>query len=341
MSARYEAVAGLPLAIDSYRLERRARTSGSWTRATTTVVLEGGGETGVGEDVGWEPALHDAWPEDLPLAGSWTVDDLSRRLDALDLFPAGPPARPAARGFRRWALESAALDLVLRQDGSSLGAAWETTYRPVRFVVSSARDLRPWLGVDPDLEFKVDFRPDWDREEIAALAATGRVSTVDFKGHYQGTVVETPGDPRLYAGVAEALPEAILEDPEWTRETAEALAGHEERIAWDAPIHAATDLDRMPVAARWLNVKPSRFGTVQELCACLDAADERGISLYGGGQSELGAGRAQIQALASLLYPDAPNDVAPRAYNEGDPRPGLPSSPLPAPVSPIGFGGTG
>ena len=58
--------------------------------------------------------------------------------------------------------------------------------------------------------------------------------------------------------------------------------------------------------------------------------------MYGGGQFELGHGRRQIQMLASLFYPDGPNDVAPSAYNEGDPRPDLPTSPLPPPDG-IGF----
>ena len=40
--------------------------------------------------------------------------------------------------------------------------------------------------------------------------------------------------------------------------------------------------------------------------------------------------------LALLFYPDGPNDVAPSDYNTGDPRPGLPASPLPAPSS-VGF----
>jgi hypothetical protein len=39
-------------------------------------------------------------------------------------------------------------------------------------------------------------------------------------------------------------------------------------------------------------------------------------------------GRDQIQHLASLFHPDAPNDVAPGAYNDPQPRAGLPVSPL-------------
>jgi len=57
--------------------------------------------------------------------------------------------------------------------------------------------------------------------------------------------------------------------------------------------------------------------------------------MYGGGQFELGVGRRHIQVLASLLYPEGPNDVAPGEYNTGTPRPG-PHSPLPPPEQ-VGF----
>ena len=61
--------------------------------------------------------------------------------------------------------------------------------------------------------------------------------------------------------------------------------------------------------------------------------------MYGGGQFELGVGREQIQAVASLFYPDAANDVAPSAYNTATPGDDLPRSPLPAPFDVPGFGG--
>ena len=59
-----------------------------------------------------------------------------------------------------------------------------------------------------------------------------------------------------------------------------------------------------------------------------DACEREGIALYGGGQYELGPGRAQIQQLASLFHADAPNDVAPGGYNATEPVSGLPPSPL-------------
>jgi hypothetical protein len=43
---------------------------------------------------------------------------------------------------------------------------------------------------------------------------------------------------------------------------------------------------------------------------------------------ELGVGRGQIELLAALFHADAPNDVAPSAYNEDDRPDGLPPSPL-------------
>jgi hypothetical protein len=115
------------------------------------------------------------------------------------------------------------------------------------------------------------------------------------------------------------------------------LEPHRDRLTWDFPIHSVADIDALDWQPRCLNSKPSRFGSVQSLFDFYDACDERGIALYGGGQFELGPGRGQIQHLASLFHADAPNDVAPGAYNEGTPRPGLPQSPLPAASTEPGF----
>jgi hypothetical protein len=84
-------------------------------------------------------------------------------------------------------------------------------------------------------------------------------------------------------------------------------------------------------------VKPSRFGFLRELFDFYEYCDDRGIGLYGGGMFELGPGRGQIQYLASLFHPSAPNDVAPTPYNEREPRPGLPASPLQPAAEEHGF----
>ena len=59
--------------------------------------------------------------------------------------------------------------------------------------------------------------------------------------------------------------------------------------------------------------------------------------MYGGGMGELGVGRDRIEPLAALFHADAPNDVAPSAYNEDDPPGTLPPSPLPPRPGATGF----
>jgi hypothetical protein len=226
------------------------------------------------------------------------------------------------------------LDLALRQNELGLGEALGRRERPVRFVVSTRAAPERWLAVAPGLEFKLDVEKDWDRQLLRQLRELDRVRVVDLKAYYHGTAVDLAPDPELYRAVVEELPEAIVEDPWLDDGLREALAGAEDRVSFDAPVHSLQDLDGLSLAPRWLNIKPSRFGTVRELLRTIEACEERGIQLYGGGQYELGHGRLQIQRLASIFYPDGPNDVAPSEYNEGEPREGLPQSPLPAPEGP-------
>src|SRR6185503_13604786 len=125
--ALYDALADLPLRIDAYTLEGRSRTiSAEFERVTTTIHLQGGGEEGLGEDVTYDPdqqRSQQARGPELPLAGDWTLDTFSQHLDTLDLFGGEEPSMPAFRHYRRWAFESAAADLALRQAGTSLAAA--------------------------------------------------------------------------------------------------------------------------------------------------------------------------------------------------------------------------
>jgi len=319
--ALWDAVAGLRFRVDGYTLGRReSATPGGWTRVTTTVSVEGDGATGEGEDVTYEGELHDGVPAELPLAGTWSFDDLSRRLD---------DEAPLAEGYRRWAFESALLDLALRQNGLGFGEAFGREERPVRFVVSTRAAPQQWLEFEPGLEFKLDAETEWDRPLLRSLRELDRVRVVDLKAYYRGTVVDLAPDPQLYRAIVEELPDVVIEDAWLDDGLREALAGAEDRLSFDAPVHSLADLDGLPLEPRWLNVKPSRFGTVRELLRTIEACEERGIRMYGGGQYELGPGRPQIQRLASVFYPEGPNDVAPSAYNEGEPRAGLPQSPLP------------
>jgi len=322
----WDHVAGLDVRVDGYTLQRReSQTPSDWTRVTTTVVLQGDGFTGEGEDVTYEAELHDGVPGDLMLAGTWSLDDLSHRLDEEDSL---------AEGYRRWAFEGAALDLALRQNELGLGEAVGREERPVRFVVSTRAAPERWLEVAPGLEFKLDAETNWDRPLLRGLRELDRVRVVDLKAYYRGTSVDLAPDPELYRAVVDELPDAIIEDAWLGDGLREIVAGAEDRLSFDAPIHSLADLDGLPLEPHWINIKPSRFGTTRGLLETIEACEQREIAMYGGGQYELGPGRPQIQRLASVFYPDGPNDVAPSAYNEGEPREGLPQSPLPPPEGP-------
>ena len=90
------------------------------------------------------------------------------------------------------------------------------------------------------------------------------------------------------------------------------LEPHRDRITWDAPIHSWADVEALPFAPKCLNVKPSRFGTLERLLEFYERCEAEGIELYGGGQFELSVGRGQIQILAALFSADGPNDVGAR-----------------------------
>jgi hypothetical protein len=151
------------------------------------------------------------------------------------------------------------------------------------------------------------------------------------KGLYEGTIVDSAAGPILYELVVGAFPDAWIEDPKLTEEIDALLRPHRARITWDAPIHSIADIKALRFPPRMVNIKPSRLGPLRELFAAYACCEERAIGMYGGGQFELGAGRGDIQYLASLFHPDTPNDVAPGAYNDNDVPAGLPDSPL-APV---------
>ncbi len=345
----YERVADLPLTIDDYALEGLSRqVSSGFNRQTTIVHLRGSGEEGLGEDVTYDESEQEIAQErgpEHPLAGTWTFDAFSAHLDGLNLFPAGEPRMDAFLHYRRWAYESAALDLALRQAGTSLADLLERPLHPVRFVVSSRMGEPPTLGPVtrrlaryPNLRFKLDATPDWDDELIAGLVDTDAVDSFDFKGAYKGTPVDTDTDPAFYRRIAETFPDAWLEDPDLdVPEAREALRPFEDRITWDAPVHSVQDVLDRPVLPRTVNLKPSRFGAVRALFEAYDFCAERGMGAYGGGQFELGVGRGQIQYLAAMFHADGPNDIAPGGYDDLDPEPGLPESPLDPDPEPTGF----
>jgi hypothetical protein len=98
------------------------RRAGS-PRSPSSYGSAGGGHDGEGEDIKWDQfdqiEFLRGGDQLTWLRGARTFDEFSTLLGLANLFPV-EPIRDSARFYRRWAFESAALDLALRQSGVSL-----------------------------------------------------------------------------------------------------------------------------------------------------------------------------------------------------------------------------
>src|SRR3982751_577746 len=219
----YDAVKDLPLEIDGYELEPlEQEVARGFTLRRTVVVLRGGGEEGRGEEVDYDPDAQQRFQArrgELPFVGAHTLDSFS-------VLQSGQTE------YRRWAFESAALDLALRQAGTSLAEALGREQRPVRFVISTRIASVPrWRELYPQLRFKLDPDRNWTDDIVEQLSGAGVVDTVDFKGVYRGDF-GSPPEPELYARIAAAFPEAWIEDPALPPATQRVLEPYRERITW-------------------------------------------------------------------------------------------------------------
>jgi hypothetical protein len=342
----------LPITVEGFELEANdVEYTPDFTRGSTIIHLKGSGHEGLGEDVAYEVLDHianrDLGPR-FDLTGPKTLGELCELLGELDLYEGAPPDREVSRYYRRWAYESAALDLALRQNGIPLHEALGRDPKPLNFVCSvrlSAFDndepsttepISKRLAKYPGLEFKLDPENDWNDELIAEIRDLARVRTLDLKGYYKGTVVEVETDPELYRKVADTFPEAYLEDPDLNDETRAVLEPHTDRVTFDAPLHSVADIVEL-VPRKATNSKPSRWGSLEELFAVYDHCEREGLAIYSGGQGEVGCGRGQVQYLASLYHADTPNDIAPSGYNDPAVPDGLPTSPMDPVPSETGF----
>ncbi|MFB6312294.1 MAG: hypothetical protein ABEH64_14060 [Salinirussus sp.] len=348
--AFYERIRDLPVHIEaSARSCRHAETSYGYCRPTTVIELSGDGHTGIGEDVttgrGDQPRLQREGFE-ADLTGTYTIEEFSGFVGTLDPIVATDWNYPGSA--RRWALESAALDLGLRQAGTSLGARLGRSYDPVRFVVSlrlenpvSTAPIEAWRNIHSDLAFKLDVIPAWDRPFLEELSTVSGIPILDFKARFgdgAGDDDRVATDPDLYRAVVDAFSDAVFEDPLFEEPYRTVFTGHERRISWDARITGVDSVRSLPFEPSWLNIKPARFGSLQSLFETIEYAKDRDIRLYGGGMFELDRGRAHLHSLASLFYPDGPNDIAPAGYNEPEPHSDVAASPLSPPAAPQGLG---
>ena len=329
----WERIAGLPLVVEDYSLER---LSSAYERITTLVTLAGAGETGASEDIMNDEAMLEAGTY-LSLAGrgrSRASATTSRRSiigggrRSSGSWPATSASGPSRR--RRWTSRCA-------RRVARCPTCWGVEPRPLRFVNSlglgdppSVEKIARRVELNPTVGFKLDAEVSWTPEIVRGLGALDRVRTVDFKGRYGLEVPATDQLVAMYRAVIEVFDEALLEDPHDLPEIDAVLAPVRERVSFDAPITRVAD-----ITTRVINVKPSRIGGLRPLFEIYEHCAADGIAMYGGGMGELGIARGQVELLASMFHPDADNDVAPSEFNAPELEAALPSSPLvPPPLSP-------
>jgi L-alanine-DL-glutamate epimerase-like enolase superfamily enzyme len=341
MTDLWTTVKDLPLVIESASFEALV-PNGPVERedpSTTHLRLRGRGEEGIGEQVGMPDDQESLRASDHPLTGEWpTLADFLAHLDTIDMWPE-PPEWELARNWRRWTFESAALDLALRQAGTSLPEVLGRTPQPVTFVNSFGLGDPPDGGkaaarraLHPTVGFKLDVAPTWTQEIMDEIAAVEGVAVIDFKGHYDLEVEDEAALLAMYERAVATFTDVLFEDPHDHPAVLELLTPIADRVSYDAPITTVESIGETAIEARIVNVKPCRVGRLDELSRLYAHCEAAGIRMYNGGMGELGAGRGQAQLLAALFHPDEPNDIAPSDYNLLDPPPGLPPSPLdPAP----------
>ena len=337
MTDLWTAVKDLPITIESSSFEALEPSGpmGMEDYSTTQLRLQGGGEEGVGEQVGMADAQTELRASDFPLTGEWaTLAEFLAHLDTIDMWRE-PPEYELARNWRRWTFESAALDLALRQSATSLAEVLGRTPQPLTFVTSFGLGDTPDIdkvanrrAMHPTVGFKLDVAPSWTQEIMDRIAAVEGVATIDFKGQYGIEVEDEAALLAMYQRTVDTFTEAVFEDPHDYPAVLELLTPIADRVSYDAPITNVESIGATPINVRIVNVKPCRVGRLQELSRLYAHCESAGIQMYNGGMGELGVGRGQAQLLASLFHPGAPNDIAPSDYNLEDPPPGLPASPL-------------
>ena len=223
--------------------------------------LRGDGQEGIGEDVVYDVLDHiahrDAGPV-LDLTGPATLGEACALLGELDLFAGAPPEREPSRHYRRWAYESAALDLALRQSGLALWEVVERDPEPLRFVCSTrlasfgddakstTEPIRKRLDKYPALEFKLDPENDWDAELIAEIAELAPVRVLDLKGHLPRARRSTSRPtPSSTARSPRRSPRPTSRTPTSTPRRRAVLEPHADRVTWDAPLHSLADVKEM------------------------------------------------------------------------------------------------
>ena len=237
MSEWWDRIESIPLRVESYELTGHDREYGSFTRPSTLIHLRGLGEEGIGEDVVYDVLDHIAHRDGGAVhdfTGVTTLGEFCELVGGLDLFPVAAPGMEASRHYRRWAFESAALDLALRQAGTPFHdaiarqvelypryAARGGTY--LHDPLAAALMVRPSLAEWSDLRVDVELGG-----RLAAGATLARTPSDD-----------APANARVALGIDGAEAERFI--------TARLAAPLDERPPGDDPSRESVETARVAV----------------------------------------------------------------------------------------------
>ena len=121
------------------------------------------------------------FPTSEMLAGTWTLDEYSRRVDELELWPPSRRWRrrpTTAAGRSRAPRSTSRCDRRARRSPSARAPVPAGALRRVDARADRARTS----SSNPALEFKLDVEKDWDRALMERLAATDRVRVARPEG---------------------------------------------------------------------------------------------------------------------------------------------------------------
>ena len=273
-------------------------------------------------------------------SGRWTASRAtSGRSRCSPRRPIATTTRTTAAGHSR---AQRSISRSVRRDGRSATSSDATPGRHVRRLRGPRRPAfhRPAPlvpGGPPHAALQARRHARTGRPASSTSSASSAASTRSTSRGSTGDGRRQPARPGPVPPRARGVPRCLDRGSRAHRRDAALLEPHADRVTWDAPIHAVADIEALRWPPRTVNVKPSRFGSIERLFAAYDYCEAHGIGAYGGGQWELSIGRGHIQLLAALFHPDTPNDVAPGGYNAPEPSPDLPASPMPIAARATGF----
>ena len=258
------------------------------------------------------------------------------------------PACPRSATTARWAFESAAVDLALRQAGRSLADVLGREPQPINFVVSlrlgdppSTEPVTRRLAAYPGLQFKLDYSPAWDDGPARDARRDRRRRVGRLQGRLQGHAGRRRDRcPSVYRARRRDVPGRLARGPRPDRP-----GGRRGAAAAPRPDHLGrADPRRRRTSRRCRSCRgrstSSRRGSAPGASCCTRTSGAPSAAsrttAAGSPSSASGAARSSTSRRCSMA---ARRTTSRRRATTGrsSRENGLPANPLPPDIEPTGF----